>query len=143
MRNKKLTIIFLIFLCLIFASCTSKEEKAKLEFENSYKAEAVRADFVEIASNNWDGKKVFAIGEVNNLDFSSTAWTEFLFSVKEGENAYGIYMVRVLNDVWVKQKTLDSLYNGCIIKVYGSVEEDYLELYGLPTLSVVIIEFVN
>lgn len=140
---KKSIIILFILLSLIFSACMTKEEKAQLEFENSYKAEAVRADWVEIASNNWDGKKVFAIGEVKNLDFSKTASTEFLFSVKEGEDAYGVYMVRILNNVWIKQETINSLYNGCKIKIYATVESDNLELYGLPTLHVQIIEFVK
>ncbi len=121
---------------------TSKDsDPTQEEIDEQLKQEAVEADFTEIASNNWNGKQVYAIGEVNNLNLSIELMPEFLLGVKIGENEYGVYMVRTFSSLPGAQEAIEKMEDGSIVKVYGTVSEE--DLYGIPTITSTIIEFIE
>lgn len=142
---KKLILLLAIILGLTGCQSTndtttepeSKEESVKIEptqeeLNAKLKAEAVKADFVEINVDNPVGKKVFAEGEVTIL--TKGALDEFTLTTKEGDG-YGIYQITLANT------TEEDYSEGDIVRIYGTA--DGKDELGMPKILATIVEKVE
>ncbi len=107
-----------------------KSELIQEKLNTQLKNEAVKADFVELNSEeaNDKVKKVYVEGEINKK-LKEDILEEFTLTTKEGKD-YGIYKI--------KNMTLDTFEEGDIIKAWGLFSGK--DEMGMPTITAIIIE---
>jgi hypothetical protein len=145
-----LSILFAITLIISLAACSGTSKKSEStkqvttvssepsvskeptqeELNAKLKSEAVKADFVKINGGEWKDKKVFAEGEISNVDVQDPV-TTFLLAAKEG-NGLGVYKIRAVTSLIGKINDKDK------VKIYGIVNEPDKD--GIPKILVTVIE---